>query len=138
MRTLALQIEYDGTNFSGWQIQPNIRTVQQEIETALEKLCGFPFSIQGSGRTDKGVHSRGQVAHTTIDDRFKIPADKIAFVISSILPKDIRIRKAKIFNTKFHARFNAIAREYSYTVAQQKSVFNRFFISYYHGYQRDI
>jgi len=131
LRTLAIIIEYDGTNFSGWQIQPNARTVQETIEQSLYKLTNQNHRIFGAGRTDAGVHARGQVAHAIIDEGFTIPEDKIDVAINSKLPKDIRIVKSKIFSSEFHARFDAIAREYSYTLALRESVFSRHFTTYY-------
>jgi len=131
INTLALIIEYDGTNFSGWQIQPNSRTVQETIELALQKLTGKDIRIIGAGRTDSGVHAKGQVAHAIVGKEFTIPSDKIAIAINSVLPKDIRIQKAKIFVKEFHARFDAVAREYSYTLTTKESVFLRHFTTYY-------
>jgi tRNA pseudouridine38-40 synthase len=131
LRTLVLVIEYDGTDFSGWQIQPNARTVQESIEQALIKLTGQNLRIIGAGRTDAGVHARGQVAHSIINEEFTIPIHKIAIAINSVLPKDIRIAKANLLNKKFHARFDAIAREYSYTLSTKESVFTRHFSTYF-------
>jgi tRNA pseudouridine38-40 synthase len=131
LKTLALVVEYDGTDFSGWQIQPNARTVQESIEHALQKLTGESLRIIGAGRTDAGVHARGQVAHTIIGEEFTIPLNKIAIAINSVLPKDIRIVKSNLFKKKFHARFDAIAREYSYTLSTKESVFTRHFTTYF-------
>jgi tRNA pseudouridine38-40 synthase len=131
MRTLVLLIEYDGTNFSGWQIQPNARTVQETIEQSLNKLTEQKYNIIGAGRTDAGVHARGQVAHALIDNKFSIPDTKIAIALNSRLPKDIRIRAARIIDRDFHARFDAIAREYSYTISLRESVFTRHFTTYF-------
>lgn len=127
MTTLILKIEYDGTNYGGWQIQPNAPSIQREIEKVLHKLSGSHIGIVGAGRTDAGVHARGQVAHAKLVTKFPIPEKKIPFVLSSKLPDDIRIVDAKIVNYDFHARFDAIAREYSYTITLQNSVFNRLY-----------
>lgn len=131
MRTLVLLIEYDGTDLSGWQIQPNARTVQEDIEKALLKLTGKRYGLSGSGRTDAGVHAAGQCAHAGIDYDFTIPENKVALALNSNLKKDIRIKNAKIINRQFHARFDAVAREYSYSIATRESVFTRFFSTYY-------
>ena len=130
-KTLAMILEYDGTNFSGWQIQPNARTIQQEIENAMKVLTGRDISIIGAGRTDSGVHANGMVAHAKIDDDFPIPENKLAIAINSRLPADVRIKKAKFFEIPFHARFDAVAREYSYAITTEETVFNRFFQTYY-------
>ena len=127
MPTLILKIEYDGTNYGGWQIQPNAPSVQEEIEKVLSQLNGSHIGIVGAGRTDAGVHARGQVAHAKLESKFPVPENKIKFVLNSKLPADIRIVDAKIVNFDFHARFDAIAREYSYTITSQNSVFNRLY-----------
>ncbi|MDQ1267042.1 MAG: tRNA pseudouridine38-40 synthase [Bacteroidota bacterium] len=130
-RTLILRIEYDGTEYAGWQYQKNAPTVQEAIENTLEKLCGFRYSITGAGRTDAGVHARGQVASVVLNEHFTIPEDKIQIALNSNLPKDIRINSAMIANFPFHARFDAIAREYIYFLALRESVFDRRFTYFY-------
>jgi tRNA pseudouridine38-40 synthase len=125
IRTLALKIEYDGTRYGGWQIQPNTISIQSEIKSALKKLTDFEFIVTGAGRTDAGVHARGQVASIRIDNNFHIPESKISLAINSVLPEDIKIICAKIINNDFHARFDAIAREYSYFIHLKEDVFKR-------------
>ncbi len=127
METLALKIEYDGTNFGGWQIQKNARTVQDEIEKVFENICGYRISLTGAGRTDAGVHARGQVAHARLEPEFLIPGKKIPQVLNSNLPNDIRIKAASILDFDFHARYDAVAREYSYTITNVDSVFENKF-----------
>jgi tRNA pseudouridine38-40 synthase len=127
MTTLILKIEYDGTIYGGWQFQPNAPSVQEEIEKVLTELAGNKIGIVGAGRTDAGVHARGQVAHAKLENKFPIPEKKIPYVLNSKLPDDIRIVDTSIVNYDFHARFDAIAREYSYTITTNQSVFNRFF-----------
>ncbi|MBM2814534.1 MAG: truA [Ignavibacteria bacterium] len=131
MATLGLKIEYDGTDYCGWQRQANSITIQERVEIALEKLINKSISIIGAGRTDSGVHARGQVASALIDDDFPIPENKIKLALNSELPKDIRIIEGKFFNFPFHARFDAVAREYSYTVINKEDVFRRRFSAYY-------
>lgn len=130
MKTLALLIEYDGTNYCGWQIQNNGRTIQSEIEKVLNLLFDFETSVIGAGRTDAGVHAKGQVAHVLLIKPILIPENKLAYVINSKLPADIRIKKASILDYEFHARFDAIAREYSYTISSIYSVFEKNFTVY--------
>jgi tRNA pseudouridine38-40 synthase len=131
MRTLILLIEYDGGNYAGWQYQANALTIQECIENALGKIVKYPVRIIGAGRTDAGVHARGQVAHAIIPDDFPVPEEKIAIALNSNLPGDIRIGAAKIVDEDFHARFDAIAREYSYNLITKESVFSRHFRTFY-------
>jgi tRNA pseudouridine38-40 synthase len=128
MQPLLLRLEYDGTNFAGWQVQPNARTVQGELEAAFLKIYGVPCSVIGAGRTDAGVHARGQVAHVFLKDGAnEIPRDKIAKAVNSRLPKDVRLRDAILLKEPVHARFDAVAREYSYTITTEETVFKRHF-----------
>lgn len=113
-----LKIEYDGTRYSGWQIQPNGITVQEEIEKAIEKLTGEQVNIVGSGRTDSGVHAEGQVAH--FDTQSSIPAEKFAPALNGVLPKDIKIIMSKQVGEDFHARFSAKRKTYRYTVYESE------------------
>ena len=109
-----LTIAYRGTEFSGWQCQPGKRTVQECLETALEKLWGAKISLQGSGRTDTGVHALGQVAS------FNAPRQHTAEVLqralNANLPRDVRIVKCQLVSPAFHARFDAIAKTYRYLI----------------------
>lgn len=121
--TLALLIEYDGTRYGGWQVQENSATVQGSIEKALYQISERKISIIGAGRTDAGVHAAGQVAHARLGFEFPVAKEKIAKALNANLPKDIRIIKANMLNRDFHSRFDAIAREYSYTFVTRDSVF---------------
>lgn len=114
-----LVIEYDGTDFSGWQRQPNTRTVEQEIETAFSTLYQDDIDIIGQGRTDAGVHARGQVAHVDLPSKFS--SKKLIHAMRGLLPKDIALLEADVTHNDFHARFNATERSYSYTVMQHHS-----------------
>jgi len=110
---IKLLVAYDGTGYCGWQRQPVQRTVQEEIESALEKLTGEHLSIIASGRTDAGVHARGQVCHFD-SNAASIPAEKYALALNSRLPRDIRILGSRRVDSEFHARYSAISREYRY------------------------
>ncbi len=125
MNKIAIQIEYDGTRYSGWQIQCNSLTIQGELENALFEITGAHISITGAGRTDAGVHSVGQVASFAACEGFSIPIDKLCIAINSKLPNDIRVVNAAFVPNFFNARFDAIAREYVYLLTTSKSVFTR-------------
>ena len=114
-----LIFEYDGTNFSGWQRQRNARTVEEEIETAFSTLYQDDIDIIGQGRTDAGVHAKGQAAHVDLPSKFS--SKKIIHAMRGLLPKDVALLRADITQSDFHARFNATERTYSYTVMQRYS-----------------
>lgn len=109
---IKIVIEYDGADFYGWQRQPNLRTVQGEIVKCLSALAGHEILIDGSGRTDGGVHAYGQVA--TFNWTGKIPVDKLQYVMNHRLPKDIYITSLEEVDADFHARFSACGKCYTY------------------------
>jgi tRNA pseudouridine38-40 synthase len=111
---VALVIQYLGTHFHGWQRQLQHRTVQEEIETALERVVGHPVTLHGAGRTDAGVHAAAQVAH--FDATGLIPAQRWSAILNSHLPKDILIRASAAVSHNWHARFSAKWRRYRYTL----------------------
>ncbi len=114
---IALLISYDGTDFCGWQIQkgrPEV-SVQGALEKALSEICGEKIGVTGSGRTDSGVHATGQVAHG--DVKSTIPAPKYREALNSLLPGSIRILKARAVPDSFHARFDAVRRDYAYYIS---------------------
>lgn len=113
-----VEIEYDGTNYSGWQIQPNSRTVQEEIMKALKKLTGKKVNINGSGRTDAGVHAYGQTASFILEGT--IPVERLPLALNSNLPKDISIINAIEVPKDFHARYSAIGKRYIYHIYRGK------------------
>lgn len=122
-RNILLKISYDGTNFCGWQRQDGceshvepFRTVQGELEAALEKIHKRPTSLQGSGRTDSGVHARAQYANF-ISPVDSIPVEKYIPALHSLLPHDIRILDAREVPSDFSARFNAVSRTYRYFIS---------------------
>ncbi|QQE74710.1 tRNA pseudouridine(38-40) synthase TruA [Brevibacillus composti] len=114
MRRLKCRVAYDGTDFSGFQVQPEQVTIQGEIEAALQRITGETIQIAGSGRTDAGVHARGQVFH--FDTRSGIPIEKWAFVLNNQLPDSIVILSVEEASPDFHARFDAKAKEYRYCI----------------------
>lgn len=111
MRYKAI-VSYDGTNYQGWQKQPDKNSVQAKIETALSRLCRHNVKITGAGRTDKGVHAFGQVFHFDTDKEFK----DITKSINSQLPEDIRIVSCKPVSDEFHSRYDAKWKHYSYII----------------------
>lgn len=112
-RNIRLDISYDGTDFQGWQIQSQGRTVQGEIERALKELHGREIPLIGSGRTDSGVHATCQVANFH-SDLSSIPEEKFREAINSHLPRDIRIMKSFAVGENFHSRYDARLRIYKY------------------------
>ena len=109
---IKLTVEYDGTDFSGWQTQTNGRTVQQELETAINALTGENVSVTGSGRTDAGVHAEGQVAH--FDTEANVPPEKFAAALNGLLPQDVKVIKSEEAPEGFHARYSAKRKTYEY------------------------
>lgn len=128
MLSIVFLVEYDGTNYGGWQIQKNAMTIQGELQNTWEKLTNTTTNFIGAGRTDAGVHSVGQIASAKID-KIIIPVKKIALAMNSAIPKDIKISKAKYIDFPFHPRFEAIAREYNYYIGKDISIFKRNYIS---------
>src|SRR5271163_3993282 len=112
-----LIIAYDGTNYSGWQVQTSGVGVQQRVEEALRKLFPGVERIHSSSRTDTGVHALGMVAHVEIPSaEFKMAAAKLALAINAHLPEDIRVTSARRCRADFHARFDAAGKQYRYFV----------------------
>ncbi|MBX3042106.1 MAG: tRNA pseudouridine(38-40) synthase TruA [Candidatus Kapabacteria bacterium] len=130
MKTLALKIEYDGTNYAGWQVQKNALTVQEVLESCIEAVFGIKLPTIAAGRTDSGVHALGQVVSINLESEISIPQEKILVAINSKLPLDIRIIESKIFDEKFHARFDAQFRQYKYILTTEYNLFRRNHISY--------
>jgi len=118
MRNIKLTIEYDGTNYHGWQIQPNGITVQEAIQNALTTLTKVESRITGAGRTDSGVHAAGQVAN--FETNSKMSAQVLQKGLNSLLPEDIVIVNAVDVPLEFHARFSAASRTYRYTVLNRE------------------
>ena len=114
MRRIGITIEYDGTDYAGWQRQENALAVQQVIEDALSKLTNVPTVISGASRTDAGVHALGQVAHFDTDS--SIPSGKFSFALNTMLPDRIRITHSQQVSGDFHARFMAKGKRYIYRI----------------------
>jgi tRNA pseudouridine38-40 synthase len=125
-RTVQLVLHYDGARFSGWQRQPDQRTVQGVVEQALERLCGGPVPALGSGRTDAGVHARGQSVGVRPPERWD--ASRLRRALNAILPEDVWVAASFEMRPEFHARYSAVSRRYSYYVGtdeEARSPFRR-------------
>ena len=118
MRRMLLTVEYDGTNYAGWQRQLNGLAVQQVLEEALSRACGAPIAITGASRTDAGVHARGQALH--FDTESSIPPEKYPFVLNTMLPPDIRVQTGREVPHGFHARFMTCGKQYTYRMVNAR------------------
>lgn len=116
MRNIRLVLAYDGTDFHGWQRQPQAPTIQEELEARIEKITGECPTLYGSGRTDAGVHAAGQVANFRTE--CPIPCERLVKALNDILPVAIRVRKAQDVPAGFHARYRAKAKTYRYRILQ--------------------
>jgi tRNA pseudouridine38-40 synthase len=119
-RRLRLDISYDGTNFSGWGIQPDRRTVQQAIEEAIRTVAQAKAETIVAGRTDAGVHATGQVIHVDLPESLELT--DLAYKLNRILDEDIRINQITIAPPAFHARFSALRRYYEYRILDENKV----------------
>lgn len=118
MRNIKLVIEYDGKDFNGWQKQPNKLNIQGEIERALSEITGEEIEIIGSGRTDAGVNSLGQVANFKTESN--LPIEKFPIAINTKLKQSIRIISAEEVDEKFHSRYSVHSKRYRYTINNSK------------------
>lgn len=120
MARFKLTIEYAGTRYRGWQVQKNARTVQGEIAGAVREVSGrADFELQGSGRTDAGVHALMQVAH--LDLETPRPAEPLRLALNDALPSDIHVLAAQKVQRRFHARHDAVARSYLYQISRRRT-----------------
>ncbi len=121
---IALLLEYDGSAYHGWQIQPGEASVQAVVETALSNILDQAIRVHASGRTDAGVHARGQVLHfDAVEPR--VPAERITAASHRELPEDVRIRASGQVAGDFHARFDAYRRHYRYRLSNDASILDR-------------
>ena len=123
-RTVQLVLHYDGTAFAGWQVQPKQRTVQGELERVLARLCGQRIVAQGAGRTDAGVHARGQAVGVRVADQWEAP--RLRRALNALLPEDMWVAAAYEMRPEFHARFSATSRRYAYQVGTDDAAFSPF------------
>ena len=113
-RHFKLTVAYDGTQYGGWQLQPNGKTVQEVLEGALAKIAGRAVRIHGSGRTDAGVHARGQVANCSFGTPHTIAT--LLRALNANLPEAVRVLRVHEVGPEFHARFSAKGKEYRYQI----------------------
>jgi tRNA pseudouridine38-40 synthase len=121
MFNYRMTIQYDGTKYSGWQIQENALTVQEVLTKSIEQISQEEINLIGAGRTDTGVHALGQVANFLIGKELDLYRFK--YSLNSVLPDDISITAIELADEKFHARFSAKKRSYIYLISNYKSPF---------------
>jgi tRNA pseudouridine38-40 synthase len=119
---LRLDLAYVGREFHGWQIQPDARSVQGELRDCLTRLLGRPAVPVAAGRTDAGVHARGQVAHLSVDSADEM--DRVCRALPRMVPEDIQIRDVRRVAPAFNARHSAVGRRYSYRILLASDIFN--------------
>ena len=136
MRRLRIVVAYDGTDFHGWQVQPGLPTIQGAIEAVLKEIEGAPVQVEGSGRTDAGVHALAQVAAFTLTNL--IPAPNLRKAMNRLLPRDIRVLDVEDTALDFHPRYAARAKTYEYRILRAEicSPFERRYV-YHHPYPLD-
>lgn len=114
MKNIKLTIEYDGTNYHGWQTQVNAKAIHDVVSDVINELTGEKIKLIGSSRTDTGVHAFSQVAN--FKTASTIPPEKFSNAINTLLPKDIIVRESEEVDTKFHSRYSAQAKKYKYVI----------------------
>ena len=136
MRRVRITVAYDGTDFHGWQVQPGLPTIQGALEAVLAEVEGAPVQVEGSGRTDAGVHALAQVAAFSLTNL--IPAPNLRKAMNRLLPRDIRVLEVEESAPDFHPRFAARAKTYEYRILRAEicSPFERRYV-YHHPYPLD-
>ncbi len=119
MRNVKVVVEYDGTDYFGFQYQPNVPTIQAELERVLEKIVKEKVTVYGSGRTDAGVHAAGQVINFRTEGT--IPVDRLCIAMNSLLPVSIVALEAEEVPPEFHARYSAKSRLYRYDILNRET-----------------
>jgi tRNA pseudouridine38-40 synthase len=114
MRRIRIAVSYDGTDFFGWQVQPNLPTIQGTLETIISGIEGRPVHVAGSGRTDAGVHALAQVAAFSIEN--PIPVDNLRKAVNRLLPHSIRVCRVEEVHADFNPRYDALAKTYEYRI----------------------
>ena len=130
-----LLLQYDGTDFHGWQVQENLRTVQGDLTAALSLIDGRSVSVHGSGRTDAGVHAEGQVA--SVEIQREITPEKLRAAINANIGKDVRVLDVEVVDPEFHARYSAVGKTYVYRIVNAQVV-SPFWSRYVHQEARKL
>ena len=137
MRRIRIVVAYDGTNYCGWQIQPNGITIEEILNRQISKLTGEDIRIIGASRTDSGVHALGNVA--VFDTNTRIPGEKISYALNQRLPEDIRIQLSEEVEPDFHPRYCDSEKTYEYRILNRKfPVPTERLYSYFYHYKLDI
>jgi tRNA pseudouridine38-40 synthase len=133
MRRIRITLGYDGTNYHGWQVQPELATIQGALEAVLAEIEGAPVHIDGSGRTDAGVHALAQVAAFNLAN--PIPPENLRKAMNRLLPRDIRVLSVEQAPPDFHPRYGALAKTYEYRIlrAEVCPPFDRLYV-HHHPY----
>src|ERR1044071_5998132 len=133
MQNYKLTIAYDGTNYHGWQMHANARTIQGEITRVLSRLDHRPVTLHGAGRTDAGVHALAQVANVFLERRFA--PDQLREAINGNLDRDLRVMQVELADDSFEARFSATGKTYRYAIstATVASPFDFRYVYHYRG-----
>jgi tRNA pseudouridine38-40 synthase len=126
VRNIKLEIEYDGTDFHGWQIQPDLRTVQGEIQNRLETILGHKINLIAAGRTDVGVHALGQVAN--FETESELDQNSIMNALNGFLPDDVVIKKTEVVDLNFNSRYDAKSRWYKYRIHLGRAAISRNYV----------
>ncbi len=137
MKRVRLIVAYDGTNYCGWQVQPNGITIEQVLNEKLSALLGEKITVTGASRTDSGVHSMGNVA--IFDTETRMPADKISFALNQRLPEDIVIQKSEEVPADWHPRYQVSRKTYEYRILNRTfRMPNRRLDTYFYHYPLDV
>lgn len=126
MHKYKITLEYDGTNYSGWQKQNNARSIQSTLITAAQNFLASPVEIQGAGRTDAGVHALAQVAH--LESSQKINPETLRIGLNDNLPASINVLQVENAHPRFHARHSALSRSYLYLISQRRTAFGKRYV----------
>jgi len=126
MYKYKIVLEYDGTNYRGWQTQKNAKSIQETLIAAAQKLLGVPVQIQGAGRTDAGVHALAQTAH--LESSKKIDPETLRIGINDNLPANINVLQVENAPPLFHARHHAVSRSYLYLIAKRRTAFGKRYV----------
>ena len=137
MKRIGIVVAYDGTNYSGWQIQPNAVTIQGILNETLSRLMGEEIQVMGASRTDSGVHALGNVA--VFDTNTRMPGEKVSYALNQFLPPDIRIQLSEEVDPDFHPRYSDSEKTYQYRILNRRfPIPTERLYSYFYHYHLDV